>query len=269
MARKRITAVQKWDEELAKYAVQAAAQEESTAIGSFFSLRGGQLSFADSPIPNNQMAVVIIDSIIENVFYPGQYNPEEPQGPMCFAFGRLEKELIPHESVTEAQSDDCVTCPNNQWGSAQQGRGKACRNTRRLALLPAGTLAANGALEEAYDLDHFKSAQVGFMKLPVTSVKGFANYVKTVSVTLKRPPFAIFTRISVVPDPKTQFRVIFEPLKEVPNTMLQVLIGRHEEVKQMIDFPYQPAEELPESKTKVSRRKTAAKKKTASRKKRY
>jgi hypothetical protein len=34
------------------------------------------------------------------------------------------------------QSEMCVACPLNQFGSGRDGKGKACRNTRRLLFLP-------------------------------------------------------------------------------------------------------------------------------------
>ena len=58
------TAVANWDEELAKQAQVAAAVEANTGSGQFFSVRGGILQFDGAPLPGNQAAVVIVDSII-------------------------------------------------------------------------------------------------------------------------------------------------------------------------------------------------------------
>lgn len=265
------TAVQKWDEELAKYAEAAVEQEASVASGQFFSVRGGQLSFDGVPIPNNRMAVIVIDSIIENVFYPGKYNPDEPQGPACFAFGRSEKDLAPDAMSSDPQSEQCIGCPRNEWGSSDMGRGKACRNTRRIALLPAGNLSDDGRLEELYDVEHFKTAQPGYMKLPVTSVKGFASYVKQIGAAMARPPFAIITRVSVIPDPKTQFKVVFEPLKEAPTELLGTLVTRHNEISGAIAFPYQStdAQETTPVTTRRRTTKRAAKKTSSKKRRRY
>lgn len=240
------TAVAKWDEELARQAAIAKGMEDSTASGQFFSTKGGILQWNDAPLPGNQMAVVILDSILENVFYEGKYDPDNPQGPTCFAFARVENELQPHKIVVEAnnhQHSHCDGCPMNEWGSAETGRGKACRNTRRLGMIPAGTLDEAGKLKLFDDPDHFKSAAVGYMKLPVTSVKGYASFVKQIAGALKRPPFGIATRVKVIPDPKNQFRVVFEPIMNLPDELMEVILKRHEEVKSSIDFPYTPFEE--------------------------
>ena len=243
------TALVKWDEELAKQAEVAAGMEANTGGGQFFSTKGGILSWQDAPLPGNQMAVVILDSVLENVFYEGRYDPDVPQGPTCFAFGRDEKELAPHKIVIEAGNEQCgasglcAGCPMNEFGTAEVGKGKACRNTRRLGMIPAGTFNAAGKFELNEDLEHYENTAVGFMKLPVTSVKGYASFVKQVAGALRRPPFGIVTKVKIVPDPKSQFKVVFEPIMNLPDELMGAIMKRHEEAKSVIDFPYQPADE--------------------------
>jgi hypothetical protein len=240
-AASKSTAVVKWDEELAKYAAKAAEAEANSGGGQFFGLKSGVLSWQDSPMPGNQMAVVILDSIFENVYYEGRYDPENPQSPKCFAFGRDEAEMAPHKIVIEASNnmhDSCRGCEMNEWGSADTGSGKACRNTRRLAMIPAGNFDQSGRFTMIEDESHYQSATVGFMKLPVTSVKGYAGFVKSVANSLRRPPFAVVAKVKVEPDPKTQFRVNFEPICTVPDELLSAVMQRHEQVKEEIDFPY-------------------------------
>ena len=242
--KKQTTALANWDEEMAKQAQIAADMEASTAGGQFFSLRGGQLTFNDAPLPGNQMAVVVLDSVMENVYYEGKFDPDDISGPACYAFGRDEKTIKPHAAVTTPQHETCVGCPQNEWGSADTGRGKACANRRRLALISAGTFNANtGKFEPVLEPEHYATAQIAYLKLPVTSVKGYAAVVKQVAAALKRPPHGVFMRFKVVPDAKSQFRVLVEPLQAVPNELLGVIMARHDEAKSSIEFPYAVAEE--------------------------
>ena len=240
------TAIAKWDEELARQAELAAGMEASTSTGQFFSLKGGQLSWNDAPLPGNQMAVVILDAVLENVFYEGAYDPDTPQGPTCFAFGRDDKTMSPHTIVVEANNSQagasglCAGCEMNEFGSADKGRGKACRNTRRLAMIPAGSFnQQSGKLELIEDADHYETTAIGYMKLPVTSVKGYAAFVKQVAGALRRPPHGIVARVKVVPDPSSQFKVVFEPLMSLPNELMGAIMTRHEEAMAAIEFPYQ------------------------------
>lgn len=236
----KTTAITKWDEELAKQAAIAAGMESSAATGQFFGLKAGVLTFNDAPLPNNEMAVIILDSVLETVYYEGEYDSDSPQSPVAFAFGRDEKTMTWHETSHEefagklcSESDVC------QWGSAPKGRGKAARETRRLAMIPAGTLDDRAKFKEFTDSEHFATAQIGYMKLPVTSVKGYAGFVKQVAGALKRPPFAIFTKVKVVPDPNTQFKVVFEAISQVPDKLMSIVMARHNEAMELIEFPYQ------------------------------
>jgi hypothetical protein len=245
----------KWDEEMAREAELAAAMENSVVTGQFFSLRNGQLTWNDAPLPNNMMAVIILDAIMENVYYAGKFEPDSPQSPTCFAFGRDEQTMTPHKVVVDAGTAQCDLCKNcrwNEWASADTGRGKACRNTRRLAMIAAGNFDHQGKLV-FFDVEDYENTALGFMKLPVTSVKGYAGYVKNLAGGLHRPPHYVATKIRVVADAKTQFKVVFEPLITLPNEMLGIMKKRHQEAQSLIAFPYTPIEELPPSASKQQR----------------
>jgi hypothetical protein len=184
--------------------------------------------------------------VLENVYYEGDYDPDNPSAPTCYAFGRDEKDMAPHPKVVEAGtavSEKCSGCPNNEFGSADKGRGKACKNTRRLALLPAGTYDERGKLKLIDDPDVHAAASIRFMKLPVTSVKGFAGFVKAVSSTLKMPPHGIVTKVSVEPDPKTQHKVVFEPVVKLSDKVGPTIMKRRDEARGTIEFPYQARED--------------------------
>jgi hypothetical protein len=241
---KKTTALVRWDEELAKQAEASAKMEESAGGGAFFSLKSGVLSWQDAPLPNNQMAVIILDHVFETTYYAGDYNPENPVGPVAFAFGRDEKTLTWHEnSLPEFAGKLCKDSEVCQWGTAEKGRGKAAKETRRLAMIPAGTIDNNGKFKMFDDEDHYESTTIGYMKLPVTSVAGFAGFVKSVAGTLRRPPHGIVAKVKVIPDAKSQFRVLFEPLMNVPNELMGLVMKRRDEAVAAIEFPYQVSEE--------------------------
>jgi hypothetical protein len=247
-----------WEAEMAAQAAQATEAEKLTGGGKFFSTKSGVLTFDDTPMPGNQMAVVILDSIAENVYYGSSYDPDNRAPPKCFAFSRDEsgtllsiEDMEPHSIVDketdtfERQADGCHSCPNNEWGSAETGRGKACGNRRRLAVIPAGSYVSQGKgkgyeLELFDDEELFAKSDFAFVKLPVMSVKAYTRFVHSVAEEFKRPPHGVFARIWLEPDQKSNFRVEFEVLEEVPKALLPVIMRRHTEATKEIAFPYTP-----------------------------
>lgn len=230
-----------WDEELARLSEIAAKAEAKTGGLQFFSTRGGSLSWQDSPIQNDEMGVIILHSIFENVYYEGRYDPDDVQPPTCFAFAEEEDDLIPHDIIVKAgtaqSTEGCTDCEHNQWGTAETGRGKACRNTRRLGLLLAGEFGKDGDFT-IYDDSYFESASPGYLRLPVTSVRGYGAYVKQMANAFRRPPCAMVTRISLEPDPKTQFKVTFTALEKVSDELIGTILQRREEISEIISTPY-------------------------------
>src|SRR5690606_3597374 len=127
--------------------------------------------------------------------------------PICYAFHRPgeEEEVGPHPSMQanldyfQPQSDFCKNCPNNEWGSAETGRGKACGERRRLAILPAGWYESKrgskdfelNIIDDAETLD---TTDIVFLKLPVMSVKEYGRYVQKLASEFRRPPYGAITR---------------------------------------------------------------------------
>lgn len=235
------TALVNYEEELARQSQLAAGTVDAIATGRFFAIRGATLSFNDAPVAHNRMAVIIADFVLENNFYETAYDPDDPTPPTCYAFGRTEAEMKPHDEVFAAknqQHDTCRGCEHNEFGSAEKGRGKACTNRVRLSLLPAAHLTEAGKVDKLYSEEDLADEAFAFLRLPPTSLKSFAAYVKSVSGALKRPPHGVLTLIEVVPDAKSQFKVVFKPLDEVPKGLLPFVMKKHEEARASIVTPY-------------------------------
>jgi hypothetical protein len=253
------TNIIRWADQLAAEAAVASKMEAATSSSAYFSLKSGVLSLGGNPIPGNSMIVIIADYIMENVYYAEGYDPDNLTPPECFAFGK-DDEMKPHDVVFENGTnphDKCIGCPKNEWGSAERGAGKACSNKRRLALLPAGTIE-NGKIKPFTKASQLEESALGLLKLPVMSVKGFSSYVKQVAVALKRPPHGLITKVSLVPDAKSQFRVMFEAVSEVPDELMGVVMLRREEASAALNVPYSMEQEEREAKPSKFRGKGAA-----------
>ena len=222
--------VVKYDEEFAKRAKATVAQEkDAIGGGNFIGTRGGILSYKQNPIPGNKIDCIILEAIKENNFYVGKFNPDEPMPPVCFAFGKGEEEMRPHPDSTEPQSETCDTCQHNEYGTADTGKGKACQNRRRIALIEASALDSATGIAEA---------DIAYLKTNVLSVKNYTNYVTNLAKTAELPPCAFVTNITTKPDPKSQFRILFQQVNQIDEKHYGAIFQKVEQAEKEIDFPY-------------------------------
>lgn len=232
------TEIVSWDEKLASYAAEAVKDE--VISGTWMSVKAGRLSIDKVPVAGNVLDCVIIAHAYENAYYEGKYDPNNPQPPVCYAINAEEDEMAPHEKAGKPQNTSCIGCPKNEWGSDPAGgKGKACKNVRRLALIPADVLD---------DAEKVKQAEAIFLKLPVLSVRNWSQYVNATAAEFKRPPFAVMTQISTTPDTKAQFKVTFKAAYKITDSaVLQALVNKHELELSSIDFPYSVEAAKPEA----------------------
>lgn len=227
-----------WDEKFAKYAQEGAAREAATvAGGNFMQTAGGILKYKDAAVPGNKMKVVVVNYAFENQLYKGKFNPSDPRSPDCYALAMADIELAPHENVEEPQNEVCEGCPMNEWETADNGIGKACKNIRRLALISAGDLESSDTVE---------ASEIALLRIPVTSTKAFASYIRQLSEVMKRPAFAVVTEISVEPNPKTQFLISFKFVEMINDQELfEALIAKQELAIKKLLTPYPKNEDRP------------------------
>ena len=210
------TAVILWEEEMKAAAVKQAAGEKVFGVGvSRINISGGVMMVDGDAVEGNSLDVVVLAAVPLNEYYSKPYDPRTPTVPTCYAYGDPnaadpEDGMAPGD-VEEKQGDDnglCAGCWANQMGSADVGRGKACKNARRLLLVTEDAVESGEALT---------AAEPRSLSVPVMSVKNWAKYVKDVlAEELKRPFYGVVTTVSVVPDPKSQFKVQFA-FKELIN----------------------------------------------------
>lgn len=225
--------------QMEKQAEAAANMERGAPMGRNFSFKGGQMVFDGAPIKDNEVVVIIAGAVIEKAFYEGAYDPDQPEAPVCFAFDTDPDNLAPNpDDVADLQNDICATCKWNEFGSADRGKGKACKDVRRLALIPAGTVAKNGDLELNENSGELEKAEFGFAKLPPTSLTPFAAFVRQVANTMKRPPHGVYALMKCVPDAKNQFTIQWEAVDLVGGKALGAVMRRHDEAMKALVQPY-------------------------------
>jgi hypothetical protein len=226
--------------ELASAAKETAALERPAVGG--ISFRAGMLSYQGEPVKGNKLRCVIIGAAHINTYYTTKWDPDSPSNPACFSLSEDGVDMAPDEVVPEPLSATCHACPKFQWGSdvkdGKPAKGKACKESRRLVVLPESAL---GSVEDV------QSAELAMLKLPVTSVKNWSNFINTLAATVNLPYFAVVTEITTQPDMKTQFKVLLSPVDKIPNAdVMRAIMAKRTEAMRIAMLPFDPAEESTE-----------------------
>jgi len=237
---------------LASQAKQAAAKERPSI--SKVSLKSGVISFGGTAVKDNRLECIILVATYRNTFYKGRFDPNNIVNPNCFAFGETDVGMVPDPNVTDPVNPTCTGCENGEWGSdLNGGRGKACKQTRRLVIMPASALE-NGA-------EGVKVAELAILDVPVTSVKHYSQYVNILAGSIGLPMWACVTEVSAKPDAKTQFSVNFKGISAVPSDdILDALEARKAEALRIGLLGYDKSNDEAEEEAPKPAAKKAAKK---------
>lgn len=252
-----------WEQQLAESIADTAIMLQGMGGSStYVSLNGGMFTFNEAQLPT-PLNVVIVASSRLNVHYAGAYDSDNPTPPICFALtdrklppAEREAAMRPHETAPEPQAYTCKECELNKYGSGARDRGKACANKVKLAMLSAEALESPGV----------QDAPPALLLVPVTSGKIYKRYVDELANVLKRPTFGVVTAIDIIPDTKTQFKLVFKAVGNVnPKTGMQI-VARREEMYKLLNEPpvlFTDDDQL----TAAPKKKAATKKKAADKKK--
>jgi hypothetical protein len=166
---------------LAQSAEQQAVAETNTIP--FISLKGKKFSIGDDKL-GTVLKTIILADVFDNSWYDRPYDAgsDEVYPPACFAVYKELSDASPHKDSPVAQSDNCDGCPKNEFGS--KGKGKACRNGRRILIASVG------------DDGRVNFGDLAIINMSPTALKGFSKYTKSVSTLKKLPLWAVHTTLS-------------------------------------------------------------------------
>jgi hypothetical protein len=165
---------------LAKAAEDQGAAEISSIP--YMSIKGKKFSIGDEKL-GTTLDVVILADMYDYSYYDRDYDPDTITPPACFAIGSVLSEMMPHETSPDKQSATCQSCPKNEFGSAKNGKGKACRNGRRLLVAAVTNNQPN-------------LGDLAIINIPPTSLKAYARYTKNITVVHKLPTWAVITKLT-------------------------------------------------------------------------
>lgn len=145
--------------------------------------QGGESTLVENPQdpgqPATSLNVILLKANphISKVYYENGYEEGADTKPTCYS----NNGVAPEDDSEEKQSARCATCPKNQWGSriTDNGKkGKACSDSRRVAVAPAG-----------------EPENAMLLRVPAASLKPLMQYGK--ALTSRGVPYqAVITKLS-------------------------------------------------------------------------
>ena len=175
------------DQELAARAAEVSKQVGQPDSKKISVDRNGNFTGAGGLNLGNEITVCVVDFCSANDYYTAAYDPNNPKPPVCFARGRDIADMYPEETAPEPQSELCASCPHNHFGS--RGNGKACKNTRNLAVVFADELEGLGEGEVP---------ELHLLSVPPTALKSFDAFALQTARLMNGPPIKALVTIKVV-----------------------------------------------------------------------
>lgn len=151
---------------------------------------------------------VIVGHSYVNAHYEGRYVPGKIDTPVCWAINTNYAAIAPDASCKKPQATDCQSCPKNEWGSADngKGRGKDCKNMIRLAVIPP---------------DADEKTSVLYLDLAPTSIGTFNKLLQKTQVPLQ----TIVVKATL--DDKVDFaKIILTPVGRISESLVPILMDK-------------------------------------------
>jgi hypothetical protein len=164
----------------------------------------------NSPLTYLDVVIVGMSPYTSKLYFGSDaFNDETASGPICSSI----RGDAPDPGVSMPQAKACPICPHYGWGTGRNGRGKACQDNKRLAvmLMPKMTAKMLGAplLEPV------------FFKVPPASLTSLTLYADNL-MHQGLPYEAIVTRMTF--NPQKQFEILFEAVEALSDKAAEVVL---------------------------------------------
>ena len=201
-------------------------ERTAAATGDKINLKEKQFTLPDGS-KHDTLELVVVDFVAANTFYEGAYNKDVITPPACFAIGQVITTMVPSKNSPVPQSDTCAGCPMNEYESSGNGKGKACKNGRRLAVLPP---------------DADDDTQIMILDVSPTGLKSFDGFVRSAQAKFGVLPIGLIVEVSFDEGSSYPSLRFGNP---APNENMEVHWGRRDEaLKRLMTEPdvsgYQP-----------------------------
>lgn len=156
---------------------------QTNTNGTFRRLINGE-QMGDAVRGEINVIIVAAQPKVSRVFYKGKYDPDaKPTLPDCWS----NAGDAPEKEASNKQSATCNNCQQNVVGSGENGKGRACRYQRRVALLLEG--------DNSGEIYQFKIPAKSLFGKGTGNVHPFESYVRYL-VSNHESPDTVVTNVS-------------------------------------------------------------------------
>ena len=162
---------------------------------------------------------IIVDFIAKKAWYVNEYDKDNIVPPNCFTLGfEPHDSMEPSPNSPERQNDGCKLCPKNQFKTARNGKGKACKDAYIVALLPP---------------DFEADTPLMTLEISATGLRPFEKYVRDLARDYGRAPYCFSTEFSM--DEAVDYSSVRtgNP-QELNGAQVAMVLARREEAAKML-----------------------------------
>lgn len=219
-----------WELELAEKAKAARANEQTGVPRIEHNAQGFVIDGKRAP----NLRLIILGYAFSKSYFEGAYVRGQSDTPSCYAFAPPEvgeKRMSPHEASRDKQHDQCTGCPHNRFGTALQGKGKRCNDTRRVL-----------CIVETKDPDSIKTTEVRMLSVPKGSLRNWGNYMDAIKdLSATGSPSAVVTEAGVEPLDGGAYALTFKPIAKLTREQALPVMARFKAEESKL---YQPWPEI-------------------------
>lgn len=204
-----------------------------------FALRGGEvIGFPrQNRAPGQELPMIVLAHAFYNALMPERYVKGQPPRIDCAAVSETLENMGPPEAWPKEKrgAEKCQLCPNNAFGSGDEGKGKACRNSDALIVLPLHNVDP-----ASFNMKWIEKQPLVRMFVPPTSMKHWGKYASMIVDAKKGagvPLHAVVTLATVQPSDKSKQEVVFTAASFPPENVMAALTARRAEARELAVRP--------------------------------
>ena len=164
-----------------------------SSMANMLSFRGGTITLDGNNL-GKSIPIILLGNQFERSYYPGAYVVGEAVTPSCYS----RDNITPHPEAPFKQAKECAGCPMNQFESAREGTGKACKEGLKLAMVHADNVRGGKSAVERPGI-----VQARLSVLNAMSVK---QDLKAIHAQVPDHTIQAHLKLQVEPDPKSQYK---------------------------------------------------------------